>query len=150
MRPPRRARSCSRGVDPIEERDRLRHAAKAAEAASKTQKKRQQLTLARAARAYHERVIEPRLSSKHAAQWLASLENHVPADIWHKPIGEIEAPELLAALAAVKPHERARNVKGKKLPETLRRIRQRLDAVFEDAIFHKHCTGNHDKSNTLP
>jgi integrase len=130
------------GVDPIEERDRLRHAAKAAEAASKTQKKRQQLTLARAARAYHERVIEPRLSSKHAAQWLASLENHVPADIWHKPIGEIEAPELLAALAAVKPHERARNVKGKKLPETLRRIRQRLDAVFEDAIFHKHCTGN--------
>jgi integrase len=45
-------------------------------------------------------------------------------------------------MAAVKPHERARNVKGKALPETLRRIRQRLDAVFEDAIFHGHCSTN--------
>jgi hypothetical protein len=32
--------------------------------------------------------------------------------------------------------------KGDKLPETLQRIRQRLDAVFEDAIFHKRCTVN--------
>jgi integrase len=130
------------GVDPIEERDRQREAAKAAEAAAKVQKKRQQLTLARAARDYHERAVEPRLTTKHAAQWIASLENHVPAEIWQKPIAQITAPELLAAMAAVKPHERARNVKGKALPETLRRIRQRLDAVFEDAIFHGHCSTN--------
>lgn len=89
---------------------------------AKAQQKRQQLTLARAARDDHERVIEPRLSAKHAAQWLASLENHVPAELWHKPIGEVEAPELLAALPAVKPHERARNVDGDRVPETLRCI----------------------------
>jgi integrase len=66
----------------------------------------------------------------------------VPSAIWNKPIGTIEPPELLAAFHAVKPHERARNVSAKGVPETLRRIRQRLDAVFEDAIFHKWCTTN--------
>jgi integrase len=130
------------GLDPIEERGRAKEAAKAAEATKKVQKKREQLTLARAARDYHERVVDPRLSTKHAAQWIASLENHVPAEIWHKPIAQIAAPELLAGLAAVRPHERARNVTGNTVPETLRRIRQRLDAVFEDAIFHGHCATN--------
>lgn len=130
------------GQDPIDERQRQREAAQQADAAAKVHKKRQALTLARAARDYHERAIEPRMSAKHAAQWITSLENHVPAEVWHKPIAQVEAPELLAVLAAVKPHERARNVNGKALPETLRRIRQRLDAVFEDAIFHKHCTSN--------
>lgn len=130
------------GVDPIDAREQRREAAKGAEAAAKAQRARQQLTLKRAAREYHERVIEPRLSDKHAKQWIKSLENHVPPHIWHKPIDQVEAPELLAALSAVKPHERARNVNGNTLPETLRRIRQRLDAVFEDAIFHKHCTSN--------
>lgn len=113
-----------------------------AEQGKKAEKARDRLTLARAARDYHERVIEPRLSTKHAAQWIASLENHVPADIWNAPITRIEPPALQAALAAVRPHERARNVKGERVPETLRRVRQRLDTIFEDAIFHGHCTGN--------
>jgi integrase len=126
------------GIDPIEERERLRGAAKAAEAATKARKQRQQLTLARAARSYHERAIEPRLSSKHAAQWIASLENHVPREVWNKPIAEIDAPELLAALSRVRSIEE----KGERVPETLRRIRQRLDAVFEDAIFLGQCTSN--------
>jgi integrase len=108
----------------------------------KTAKKRRHLTLCRAARGYHERVVEPRLSPKHAAQWLASLENHVPAEVWHKPIGDVDPPGLLAALQKVRPHERARNVTGKTVPVTLQRIRQRLDAIFEDAIFHGHCATN--------
>lgn len=126
------------GVDPIDERQGRREAAREAEAITKARKQRQQLTLARAARAYHERAIEPRLSAKHAAQWIKSLENHVPPDVWNKPIAEIGAPELLAALSCVRSIE----VKGERVPETLRRIRQRLDAVFEDAIFHGHCTSN--------
>ena len=134
-----KARTClQQGVDPIDERQRQREAARTSEVAAKAQKKRQQLTLARAARAYHERAIEPRLSSKHAAQWIASLENHVPPAVWHKPIAEVDAPELLEALASVRSIED----RGSRVPETLRRIRQRLDAVFEDAVFHKHCTGN--------
>lgn len=111
------------GQDPIDERQKHREAAQRAEAASKAQKKRKELTVARAARDYHERVIEPCLSAKHAAQWIASLENHVPADVWHKPIAEIDAPELLAALAGV----RALQGEGERVPETLRRIRQRLN-----------------------
>lgn len=49
---------------------------------------------------------------------------------------------MLAVLAQVRSHERARNLNGDRLPETLRRIRQRLDSVFEDAIFHGRCNAN--------
>ena len=126
------------GIDPIDQRDGLREAAATAEKAKKVQADRQRWTLARSARDYHERVIEPSRTAKHAAQWIASLELHVPPAQWHKPIDEIEAPELLAALSSV----RAVEDKAAKIPETLRRVRQRLDAVFEDAIFHKRCTSN--------
>lgn len=56
---------------------------------------------------------------------------------------EVEAPELLEALRTIRPHERARNLTAEsRLHETVVRIRQRLDAVFEDAIFHKRCSSN--------
>jgi integrase len=89
-------------------------------------------------RSYHERVIEPSRTNKHAAQWIASLENHVPPAIWHAPIASIEAPALLAALSGV----RSLDDPDQRVPETLQRVRQRLDAIFEDAIFHKQCTSN--------
>lgn len=131
-----------RGGDPIDERDGRRETARQAEQAQKVEKARVQMTLARAARDYHERVIEPTLTTKHSAQWIASLENHMPSLLWQAPVDSIDPPALLAALLAIKPHERARNFTGDKLPETLQRIRQRLDAIFEDAIFHKRCTSN--------
>jgi integrase len=131
-----------RGVDPIEHREASREAAQHAESVSKAERRRQTLTLARAARDYHARVIEPKRTPKHAAQWIASLENHIPAAIWHAPITSIEPPDLLRGLLSITPHERARNLKGDSLPETLRRLRQRLDSVFEDAIFHRHCASN--------
>ena len=83
-------------------------------------------------------MIEQRLTTKHAAQWLASLEHHVPPDTWHKPIAEIAAPELLRALSGV----RALADSETRVPETFSRVRQRLDAVFEDAIFHGRCVTN--------
>ena len=127
-----------RGGDPIDERDGRRDAAKAAETAQKRADARERLTLARAARDYHERVIEPSRTPKHAAQWIASLENHMPAELWHAPITSIEPPALLAALLGV----RSKEDSGQRVPETVQRLRQRLDAVFEDAIFHKRCTTN--------
>lgn len=134
------------GVDPLDERDRIRREAAEAEAqaqaAQQAQQQRATLTLARCARSYHERVIEPTRTTKHAAQWIASLENHMPPSLWQAPVDSITAPELLRGLLAIKPHARARNLKGDTLPETLRRIRQRLDAVFEDAMFEGHCTAN--------
>ena len=54
----------------------------------------------------------------------------------------VEAPALLSALLDATPHERARNLRGDKVPETVMRIRPRLDAVFEDAIFHKRASVN--------
>jgi integrase len=132
----------ARGLDPIDERDKVRAAAQQAEAEKKADRERERWTLARWARAYHERVIEPKATDKHGAQWIASLENHVPARIWQKPIDAIEPPELLQALREIRPHERARRHDGDSVPETVQRIRQRLEAVFEDAIFHKRCTVN--------
>ncbi len=126
------------GRDPIDERDQAREAARRAEETQKIAKARERMTLCRAARDYHERVIEPSKTAKHAAQWIASLENHVPAGIWNRPIAEIDAPALLAALSGV----RSLDDRSQAVPETLQRVRQRLDAVFEDAIFHGRCTSN--------
>ena len=127
-----------RSIDPIDNRHLKRGADRENMSAKKAEKVREQLTLARAARAYHERVVEPRMTAKHSAQWIASLEQHVSRVIWHKPIAEIEAPELLAALSRVRSLEDP----AVRVPETLSRVRQRLDAVFEDAIFHGFCTTN--------
>lgn len=130
------------GTDPVDAREQLREAAKRAEEAAKAEADRDRWTLARCARDYHERIIEPSRTPKHSAQWISSLENHVPPGLWHAPIDQIEAPALLSALLEVKPHERARRHTGDTVPETLRRIRQRLDAIFEDGIFHGRCQSN--------
>lgn len=130
------------GTDPLEARAGQREAAKLAEEARKADTERERWTLARCARDYHERIIEPSRTAKHAAQWISSLENHIPGNLWHAPVDTIDAPALLSALLDVKPHERARRHKGDSVPETLRRIRQRLDAIFEDAIFHGRCQSN--------
>ena len=83
-------------------------------------------------------MVEPRLTAKHSGQWINSLEHHVPEETWHKAIADIGAPELLAALSGV----RALADAGVRVPETLSRVQQRLEAVFEDAIFHGHCSTN--------
>ena len=131
------------GTDPIEARDARKEAERQADEARRADKARERRTLARCSRDYHERVIERTRKSKHAAQWLASLENHVPPGLWNAPIDSITAPALLQALQALKPHERARNLKdGHHLAETVRRIRQRLESVFEDAQFHGWSSSN--------
>lgn len=130
----------AKGVDPLAARDQKREADRLAVKARKADQSRDHWTLARCARDYHEREVEPVAKPVHAAQWISSLENHVPAALWHAPIGSITAPQLLEALQGVTSHERARNVSN--LAETLRRIRQRLDAVFVDAVFHERCIGN--------
>lgn len=121
-----------RGIDPIEERRTQRSAAKEAAALRKSESLRGQITLARAARDYHERVIEPTRTPKHSAQWIASLENNMPQHIWHSAIAKVTAPLLLDAIAEV----------SQRVPETASRIRQRLKAVFDDAEFRNVRVGN--------
>ena len=120
------------GVDPIDDRDQQRRAARQAAEARKVEANADELTLARVARAYHERVIEPARTAKHAAQWIASLERNVLDAIWHKPIDKVEAPELLDCVADLQA----------RIPETASRVRQRLEAVFDHAEFLRLCTGN--------
>ena len=134
----RARRLLAESVDPIDKKSADRMRAKAEISARKTQTKAEVLTLARVAREYHERVIEPTKSDLHAKHWISSLENHVPLEVWGKPIAEIDAPMLLQALSKVRALDDVR----KHVPETLQRVRQRLDAVWEDAIFYKRATTN--------
>jgi integrase len=120
------------GIDPIEAKKKQRAEAEAAERAKKFAAKAERATLARVARDYHERVIEPNRTTKHAAQWIASLETHVPARFWHTPIDTLTAPPLLDFFIDVR----------SRVPETASRIMQRLRAIFSDAEFRGLCKGN--------
>ena len=120
------------GVDPIDAKASERQRARKALEEKKAAARQEQTTLARVARAYHEWIIEGSRSLKHAAQWIASLEANIPAELWHKATADVTAPELLAALI----HLQVR------VPETATRVRQRLDAVFEDAVFHGLASAN--------
>lgn len=111
-------------LDPIDERDKKRTSLQGAERQRKAEKRQEQATLARVARAYHEKRIEPRLASKPAADWINSRENHVPRPLWQKPIAEITRPQLLEFLRDM--HDR--------MADTAQRVRRRLDEVFEEAI----------------
>jgi integrase len=120
------------GIDPIEQRKCDRAAAKGRLIAAKRSAEAERTTLARVARKYHEEVIEPQRTAKHAAQWIASLEQGVPGSIWHAPIDGIRPADLLEALA---------KLQGR-VPETAARVRQRIEVVFDDAIFHELCKEN--------
>ncbi|MCA3095088.1 MAG: site-specific integrase [Rhodocyclaceae bacterium] len=118
--------------DPIEDRKAAKEAAKAAVRAAKAERTKNAATLARVARGYHERVIEPSRSAKHGGEWIRSMERLVPPHLWHAPIATIEAPALLDAMADL----------YQRVPETASRIRQRLEAVFDDAVFRGICGRN--------
>jgi len=120
------------GRDPIDAKRAARRADAERTAGAKAQRKAEALTLARVARAYHERAIEPGMNAKYSEVWIRSLECHVPPAIWNKPVAEVGAVELFEALAKVK----------RVLPETANRVRRRLAAAFDDAIFFGHCTVN--------
>jgi integrase len=130
------------GGDPIDDRASHRDRAREVERGRKEAKARESWTLLRSARDYHERVIEPSRTAKHAAQWITSIENHIAQPLLRRAIADITAPELLAELLDIEPHARARNLKSRRIGETVRRIRQRLDAVWADAILHERATVN--------
>lgn len=84
---------------PHRARDAARDAARAAEDACTADESRERWTLASSARDYHERAIEPNRTTKHAAQWISSLENQVPAALWHAPVDAIKLPGLAGGAA---------------------------------------------------
>jgi integrase len=64
------------------------------------------------------------MRAKLSADWINSLENHLPAALWHKPISDITRPELLEFLRDIQ----------ERMADTGQRVRRRLDEVFEEAI----------------
>ena len=111
-------------VDPLEIRQAREGARRRAEVARKARRVSNDRTLARAARTYHESIEAQFRNAKHRAQWINSLEQHVPAALWKKPLAEVGPGELIDAMAALE----------RTVPETGRRVRQRINAVLDHAV----------------
>jgi integrase len=60
---------------------------------------------------------------KHARQWLATLERHAFPLIGNKPVADIGTDEVLHVLRPI----------WSRIPETASRLRQRIEAVLDDA-----------------
>ena len=117
------------GVDPLDARDRQRAEATVE---AETESRRRRATLVQCARSYHERVIEGKRSTRHAAEWISSIERHIPKAMLHTPVDEITAPELFDVLSPLQTE----------IPETAGRVRQRLEKVLADAEFRGLVKGN--------
>jgi integrase len=122
----------ARGIDPLDDRHGRKAQARAADAVRKAVRKADRATLARVARDYHEAISPKFRNPKHAQQWINSLEQHVPTDLWKRPIAAIKAAELVEALVAIR----------RDVPETGRRVAQRLAATFEHALLHELVKAN--------
>lgn len=114
-------------IDPLEASAQKRAADTAAAEQRKAAEKAETLTLARAARRYHEGVEAKFRNPKHAQQWINSLEQHVPPELWKAPISRITSAQLLDAVVSI----------SRKLPETGSRVAQRLATVFADCQFRE-------------
>lgn len=121
------------GKDPIAERKTKKSAETKEADVRREAEKAAAMSLLRVARAYHERVIEKRSrNAKHAAQWIRSIELYVPQRILDTPVGAITHAQLFGFLDPLM----------RRLPETATRVHQRLEVIFNDAIFHGYATTN--------
>ncbi|MDE0854554.1 MAG: integrase arm-type DNA-binding domain-containing protein [Nevskia sp.] len=105
------------GRDPLEVREAERSAAQ-------LEKKREKQTLEQRCRDYHDTHKHLWRNPKHANQWLSSLETHIFPVLGHLPLYKVTAAQLLDVL---KPLNLTHH-------ETAKRIRQRLEAVWSEAI----------------
>ena len=131
MRRTRRASCYSSGVDPIDERDQRRRLAATAEEARRPTR-RASVDAGPLRPRLPRRVVEPQRTEEARGAVDRQPWRTTAAGVWHAPIDSIEPAELLSALADLR----------KRVPETCDRVRQRLETIFDDAEFHKLCTGN--------
>lgn len=93
--------------------------------------KRRALTFKDAAEKCHaDRIAGNVRNAKHEAQWISTLRTYAKA-LDHKPIDQITQPDVIAVLKPI----------WLTIPETARRVRQRLATVFDWAIAHQHREG---------
>ncbi|MDF2792263.1 MAG: Phage integrase family [Pseudomonas orientalis] len=105
----------NKGIDPLEQRKEAFSAA---------------VTVEDEALAYIERH-RAGWSDKHGTQWFNSLTEYVFPVIGAMPIGTVETPDIIKVLDPIW-HEK---------PETARRVRNRLERVFDHAKAHGHRQG---------
>lgn len=80
-----------------------------------------------AARRYHEIVKTGWKKGKHGAQWLSTLEAHAFGVIGNMPVNEIDSAAIQRVLLPI----------WLTIPETARRVRQRVGAVLDYAFVQK-------------
>lgn len=105
------------GGDPFAERDGSR---------------KDPITLADAVkRVWAEQIAPNNRNAKHVAQWLGTLERFAFPEIGDRPIASIEQADVLRVLAPI----------WTEIPETARRVKQRLHAVLDWAATAGHREG---------
>lgn len=80
-------------------------------------------TFAAAAREYHENIKAGFRNARHSGSWLSSLEMHAFPKIGELRVDQVDAPAIHTALAPI----------WLSVPETARRVRQRIGAVLDYA-----------------
>jgi hypothetical protein len=105
-------------------RDAKRADARAKEEAAQAATKSAATSLRRFARNYHDEHVEPLRSTRHALQWINSIERNVPGKFLDQPIDRITPLELLDTLVPIM----------RRVPETGSRIYRRLSTVFDAAV----------------
>ena len=91
--------------------------------AEKRDAKTAAISFEEAARALHEANKPQWANAKHGDQWLATLENHAFPAFGSKPVGEVTAGDVIAAISGIWTAK----------PETGRRVRQRICATLDYA-----------------
>ncbi|MEN6543053.1 integrase arm-type DNA-binding domain-containing protein [Parvibaculum sp.] len=116
-------RALHEGLDPIEQRNRLRRAASAEAARS--------MTFRQAAKAYIEAHQAGWRNAKHASQWTATLEHYAFPIFGDLDVGEVAVGDVLKALEVI----------WRQKPETAGRVRGRVEAVLDWATARGHRRG---------
>lgn len=86
------------------------------------------LTFAEVADQFAEGWTKGLKRQKCAEDWKATLRNHVYPKIGHLPVAEVDTDDVLAVLTPI----------WETVPKTARLARQRMEKIFDWAIFNKH------------
>jgi len=120
------------GRDPLLEAEQRAAAEREAAAKRAQEAERNAATLASVAHECHRTIRDDFRNAKHRRQWIASLETNIPPKVWHKPVGQVTTADLLDVLLPL----------SKRAPETARRVRMRLAAIFQAAMLHNVADDN--------
>lgn len=85
------------------------------------ERKRENLTFEDAARRVHKNLLPTWRNEKHAATWLATIENYALPEFGSRPIETVGTADVLAVLAPLWTNKH----------ETAKRLKQRLSTVFD-------------------